>query len=1167
MKMSILSTFFLIFASLLMNSSLTARVIIDHYQNHPENSLVEAEEALVAVSLPIELVQREVRNLVLTEGSVIKELSRLDFDPIGQLMIVEGEIEIPTIVLNDFQSMAGDRDLQQLHPFKLTLSFPSSHSLALTSFFQITIHRLELSGQDYSKAFGVLGRFASVILSNSSFVDYILDIDEAVSLSEVDDTSLRLRQFIERKNIRFRENTISFKLNLNEFTDFKRFSELTELRLWQFAPVLLKGKRSTVFRIEAGIGSPHELWVNDSRARGEGDQRTLEQAREQLYAEYENTQALKSYLAQMIEEGVDQLGLTPYFERTQREIQEFKQQQEHRIDALLSTENIEFKADPVKTYNLTQEIEKERVISFLTDLKRRVSVEQQMVLGDTTNKNKPFLQKRLSQRAVNHAVRFFRDIEIDEHQKLFDELNVIIAPHLPGLIVRGRVNMDLNSVFALAVEGTGVEVGNIPIRPSQEQWGSGLPFQAAIRLYMLDEGELALDIKNISLFTGLQRITIEQSSPHGAFMVNFIKMVMTQTLLTTLIEQPFSENTDSHQQLLRHIQSQREHYQRSLSQINNQNNISGLLELTRLDIETNPFLLLGRDFVAGKTELFFKELIKFDETDQLIKVQLDPKVISDTILSSDNSVQVWNVESLYDSQEDQTYLEVALGDSNRSQAYIDEILNREINRESQLFSSTQDQASNADVKVQLDLQNFTQLVSHILNESSIPQREAAESAFSRDEESEFYIIQNLDLKARHSNRLSLSVVLSHLQKKKRSGFNPRSWLGDKFEESRKSIAIESELILSVEELSKYESQIARHDQEVFLSNTLLKVDLRQANIQLDGQLGLIDRMINLVGRDINFDQSSLARKVKVLVLRFVGNMLNPTDIHKSGNVNIGGLKLNKYVKLFTHREEILLQVHPHILSSAFDVSFKDAKVSESIQGTALKINPEQQSIEFDFQVVGNMASVDKAELFSVMNEAKSLIAPILDIQDSQKMIEELNSLKLFDQFFHNSDLTKPSLRHRFLTVLSAYEGLLEASDPDLTYVQALHRQLHLSQGFESNHTQGKKITSCGVELMYFLTTAMVMRSQVQELTRKIESMELSDQVQYFDDFKRFSSDLRDRFIIPLGEMYEQRFLKRNQKILSLSPSDWTYSYYPDALYAQSVYLQLRDHLRNEKQSR
>lgn len=1128
-----------------------SRILMDHGDVHSQN-YEGASEALVVVNLPIEIVKRELRGLLLMQDSPISEILRMDFDPLHRLFILEGVISLPVDLLRDLEATVGGREIRKSHHFKISLSFPTARLLSLTSFLQLTIHRLEIDGQDYTAVSDIMGRFVSSILANSSFVDYILgeNIDDATDGS----VSLQVRQFIERKNIRIRDNTISFKLNLKEFADFRRFSEITELRLWQFSPVLLRGGKNIVFRIEAGVGKPDDLWLADGQARGESDYRMLTQARDDYYQQYSQTSSLLSRLTIFQNEFSETVDFKATNPRETRELESLKFKLESQMREVLSRSNPEFEAAPQATYHLLEANLKETVIATLTDLKRRQLIDEKLGKGGRTGNDWPFIEKRLSQRALTQAVRFFRDFDYED-EKLFGELDMILAPHLPGLILRGTVNLDLNSLFQMAMEGTSVVPDGRVLRAQEELYGKGIPFEAGVRLTIEDDSRLGIDISNISLFTGLQRMSFNSSQKHGQFMIHFIKMIITETLLTTLMEQPFADSSDEnfYEKVIVNIESQRKTYLRSQNN-RNLDQISRLMELAKVDIETNPFLLAGKDFVAGKTELFFKEIIQFDEVDQLLKIKLDPKLVSDSILSSENTVQVWNVEALFDKAFDQTYLEVSLGNKQRSQKYVKHLLSRPEKRDGQSFTGTGFKQSNVDVSAKLNIDDFTRLVSSILTQAAHVQSLEVEKQVTVDQEIEAYIIQNLTLKALSNNRLGLNAVLTHINKSKRAAINPLRWFGDAYITTRKTITAQAVLKLDIVPLKDYVSSIQKNAQEIFLSDELIRIDLESVGLKLTGDAGLLDRMINLVAKDVDFKNSGVAKKIKVLVLRVIGPMLNPTG-DLNGKAELGGVKLNRYAKVFTHKEEILMQIHPHILATSFDVRLLLNNENRG-RDIGLVIDVKDQSIRFDFETVGNMAAVDKNELYEIMKSTQELFRPYLKASSSSELLTLLSDLTLFDRAIYNSDMSKPSLYHRFSRILNFYEGLLDTAHPDMTVIAQINANLNARLEQELDESDSRQITAAGVELMYFISTTLVLKAQIDQLIQKIRDYGLQNEVHYFDNFLSKSREIEVRFLRPFAQRYEMDFKDLNQNIISRGPTDWNMTYYSDALYSDSVYREL-----------
>ena len=367
--------------------------------------------------------------------------------------------------------------------------------------------------------------------------------------------------------------------------------------------------------------------------------------------------------------------------RFEQEIQDLKRFLGAKVRTALDRKNPEFLSNPEYVHDSIKQEGKEFIIAGLSDIKRRKMLEQEISNGGRDSNDRPFLQKRISQKTLSQAIRFFRDFEF-EGNNLFPVLDVYLNPALPGIVMKGMINLDMNWVLAMGIEETPVDFGSLPIHFADDLYGAGIPFETALRLSVEDGGWLGLDVKSVSLFKGVQKMVFSNYQDHGQFIINFVKMAIVNTLATTLIEQPIAptadagdegETSDSYLVLRENINRQNSVY-RSLFLANNLG-LEALINVAKVDIENNPFLQTGQDFVEGKTDLFFKELIKFDEMTGLIKFKMDPRVISESILSSPNDVQVWNVESLFDKNMDETYLDLALGNKTRSRAMSKKFLN------------------------------------------------------------------------------------------------------------------------------------------------------------------------------------------------------------------------------------------------------------------------------------------------------------------------------------------------------------------------------------------------------------------------------------------------------------------------------------------------------------
>src|SRR5690606_11224340 len=136
--------------------------------------------------------------------------------------------------------------------------------------------------------------------------------------------------------------------------------------------------------------------------------------------------------------------------------------------------------------------------------------------------------------------------------------------------------------------------------------------------------------------------------------------------------------------------------------------LRSLVDVARIDIDKNPFLVAGRDYVAGKAELLFKNLVKHDPETDLIMIKLDPRLVSDTIVATENNVQVWNIEAVYDKQLNNTFLDLSLGFGKRSQAYVQSLFTRAEYLDGQQFVGVDEtrEISPRDLGIEVNLKSF-----------------------------------------------------------------------------------------------------------------------------------------------------------------------------------------------------------------------------------------------------------------------------------------------------------------------------------------------------------------------------------------------------------------------------------------------------------------------------
>ncbi|OUR99643.1 hypothetical protein A9Q84_01070 [Halobacteriovorax marinus] len=1123
-----------------------------------------SEESIVNLTIPFdEDFKKFIIDQLTAPGTQIKEISKLSIDPINRLFILEGTAELPAYVMSDMDNITGhENSLPMEHRFNISFKLPSTKKLALTRYFQIEIVEFKLGGHSYLKAFNRISQFATGLLLNTSFMNYMLDVKPEMRTSE-DNVALQIKEMIEKKGLRFRGNTIAFKLDISKIPSLTTYAKwLEDFRLWQFSPVLFLGTNDLVaLKVQGGSGKPSKKWLANVAKRDEGDQSSLKDAREEFYNKYSDISVFMQEMDEFSSAMKVQLMLEELDIRDINQLSKLRRTTETRARKSLNKKNALFLASPLDTYENTNRDAREYIISTMTSIKRKVLLNRKIKNGGSNSLGVPFLEKRISQDTFSQAVRFFRDFEF-ENEQMFKELHIFYDPTIPGISIRGMMNINYNTFMAMGLEGSGIEWNKTPWRPAEDTWGSAMPFSTTLRIKMLDDGWLGLDVNSFSIFTGSERTPIDTNSEHGGSAIRFIKMALVNTMAATLIEDPLATTTTptegelnaSEQRIRSNMLTQGQDFN-NVTRVDD--DLTSLVNLAKIDIEKNPFILAGKEHIQGKMEHFFKELIKYDDESGLILFKVDPKIVAETIMDSENTVQVWNIESLYDEKLNQTYLEFTAGNNKRSKKYLKTIHSRDEFTASQNFVGIDEarKTAPADMRMKVNLKSFESLINKVLADAYHKQKLQVDKAMGRDEESEHYLIKDMGLKVVENGILKLNLSMTYLKKAKRSFINPARYFSEKYKTTQKTINLSTEIALSVEKLEKYISKISLAKNEVFLGNELLRLDLRKASFTTRGDTTTLDKITNIVAGDVDFKRGMIAKKVKYVVLKFMKHFLHSTKENKNGNIVLGGFRLNQFIKLLTHKEEILIQINPRFATAAFDIRLLP---NQTFNGESLgfTLNKKAKTLGIDFSTNGAMASVDKGELLRIMVEANQMIAPYLKIQNKEELIQKLRTSTLFDRFFYNSDYKKMSLVHRLNRVLTNYTGLQDIVKMDSSVIDAINNSLSTNFSLPPQAPTSDLPSLSGVELMYVASVALVIKENINKLISHMEDMSLTN-VQGLEQFEERLKLLEESFIAPLYNHYKLHFRAHNRKIVNKGPTDWNFSYFPDANYSESVFKQLQ----------
>jgi hypothetical protein len=641
----------------------------------------------------------------------------------------------------------------------------------------------------------------------------------------------------------------------------------------------------------------------------------------------------------------------------------------------------------------------------------------------------------------------------------------------------------------------------------------------------------------------MHRVVLQTHQDGGNFLTGFTKIVVAEVLKSYLFEQavaPETGSTDVSEEEKREKLFHKLHaYRKEMLDLQTQGNLmSDLVSLGKLGLK-DPFITADstNPAIAGiQTIALLKDVIGYDDNTGRIQISLDPSLLANRIYGAKNNLQLWNLLPLYDNKMNQTYLEVAVGNNTRTDRYLDFIDQRPEREASDLFTGihgTRDKVSPVDYSLELDFESFQNAVNSILSESIDEHKESAKQALSSFEEGSQYLLEDIAINATGKGQLGVTVTMAEVVKKKR-GFLRRFFSGS---DARHSIEttrtiVTAEVGLSVESIKKYRDQITLGANEVLLSDKLIRVDLRRAGYKT-GNSGIVNGLINMVAGNVNLASGFLGKKIKNLILKIAGPMLNPQG-EKNGNAVLGGFHINDFVKIFTSTEEILLQVNPRFAGAMWDFYFLE---NENFYGKEIGLNINEQTgkIKIDFASALSITAMDKKELIAIM-------------ENSLKITEEMTNPKLapknpgewiiaVDNLVLRSDVLRPSLYVRFKNLLENYDSIIDVS----------------LNGNQEGGNRFVNLTASGAELMHIAAAASVLAEAMKHTAIQIESSGHIGLTNHVQNIKAASQRLKSKYVKPLADFYQKKYNANNKKIMSKKITDWNSQFYSDAIFATKIY--------------
>lgn len=1085
----------------------------------------QTDEVLINVGIPLKTIEREVQKLA-SESPIIKKIDLIRLDPETRILSVKGVIHYPLDKLFNF-GVTLPSGAPKDHSFEIAVEFPDTAELTQIRYFRLKFHRLTINGSDYLAAFSIGASVIQTIMANSELVHYVFD--QASSQIKDPDAMTMMREIIATNGFVVNETnrTIAVKLNLSYFKQFAVFDEIKDLKLWYFGPDLLGGTRQyQVFRLIAGIGKPSDFWLTQHMQNMQRDQRTIEEVKRDLYAQFGQHQAaalkVENYFKSLLKsEALTNNNLSP---RYQQEIQTYFGRIKQEASKKLNLENELFKADPESEYLSFLDTEETRARALFADLLRRINIDDLTLRSsDPQNKKLPILTKRIGQDALMSAMNYVRDIETDGQYYVKDAA-LILAPQIPGLIIRGKINIDLNKLLGQMNAGF---IGK-KFSTSMLELNQGLPFEMTLETRMGKDGVMGIDPRSIKLMEGERQLRFDRTTDNHRFFLDFVKVYLAQSLaalsidLTEDTEDPVAKKERLLRELLTYLQTVQGQY-------NTLANIDDLHRVLSTDIQKNPFNTAGAEYIKKKGQILLSQMISYDDKDKLFKIKLDPKLVAENIQGTKNQFQIWNVAPIVSQDLNNTFLELTLGEGPRGRSYLDALRLRDDAPDQASFSGlyNDNDRSAVDLLASLNFRYLEQSVNQILQEMLVQQNGAYTTELLEDKEQTHYVLNTFKLEIREPQKIFIKLNASVITKKKKF----LSWVREeKWKIEEDAYALSAEMSLNQRQISQLRSQLRNDALPIYFNDEAIGLIPHRVSVEF-GKPSLINLALGKL-TNLNLD-APLINKFRSLLLKLVAQYFSSQHNLKPGEKRLAGHEIEALAKVMTTKDEVLLLLNPRLSGPAFELKLSG---KEKFLANSLKLDSKNQELHIALTSSAAMAKIDKREMLNVLQATDELFAPYLKIKDAQQLKNALNKDLFVDRAVRNSDESKLSLYNRILTVMRRY-------DPVLNTVDIPFRAKNAEQ----------RLTSCGVELMYFAGLSYILHSRLDQLIKKIEQGKVQGQVTYFTTLVEARQKLQNSIVRPLMDKYVERYQIINAQVIKHPTTHWTYQFAPDAYFAEAVY--------------
>lgn len=1087
----------------------------------PSSQYQVTDEPVAFGQLKLKTIRRGLDDIA-AKSSMIESIDRFEMDPVTRIMSIQMTVDYPMESLFTFTDLP-DPNKSDKHTIELAISLPRTKNLAYTRYLGLKFHKFKVDGDEYISAFGVVLGTVKTLLANSNLIDYLYTKTESQLPS--DDTRDILREILDNNGIvaNYASNKINFKLNLAQFNSLSPYVEDYEnLNLWRFSPTLFQGEEIR-FKIIAGEGEPSKDWMERQQNRINDDKRTLLQVREDLYQEFSNSENIKFIAKNYLEEifAAEQINLKKLPRRFQRETSETLRLLVSNAESILSRENENFIADPEFEYMEYVDHVKNTLRNFTADLDQRMTVEQNILAGGNKfSQDGPIVTKLVSQQLINGTFNYFIDIPY-ENVHLLKEIQMWVRPEIPGVTVSGKLNLPLDFMLGY-VESS---LANTNYESKITEIDGGIPFTMTVEKVMKDDGILGLDIRSITLLEGSQKIKLNRNSKNQVYFFDLLKIYTSQMIEGLNIE--FEDEIDEELKKKNQIREIKNYVSLLRQQYENVDP-AGLFNFFRSDLSHNPFIAAGQEHIRKKKELIFSDFIAYNPRTNLFEGKIDAAIVLDSINNVKTDLELWDINPVYSKELDNTFLRLDVGKGRRSQKFIDEMYNLRGRAENTEFNGIYyelgKERNAVDMLMSLDFKYLESYINQFLkdmvkaSEQNIVEKAKAETGKT------FYEVQHISLDITPKKEFWLNMQIKSAKQSK----NLWTLWQEKLKEDTYSISAKIELSAKDVSLDRSQNSISTlkyFKEAIALNPKMVRIKMGKPTLINKAITGLLNSTSKLALNN---------RTMKKLLMKIANKFL--TKMYSKSSSQIQGHEIEKMVRIFTTRDDLLIFLNPRMGGAEYDLHLT-GKAHNSYKG--IQLDPKEKKLHVAFTASVGMAKEDKKELTQIIYDTSKLLDPILKLKSKSELSDAILKQRIFDKLINRSDATNMALKKRFNKIMSKYDQVLQTTD---------------LPGASRDYKQ--RISATGSELIYFAAVAHHMGQKLSALVQLMEKYNLKESRYYYEYFAKARNQLNINITKPLIAQYKQRAHQINKTIVNGKISYWTYIFYPDAYFSELVYKEI-----------